>query len=117
MNQLLPGMVWIQLLSLPLGAFGAKKMSMDPSAFVFSPSAQAVDPGELLVGLEHAAGLGVVDRHRPVVLHRHLGRQVQLVGLGAVQGLMLRVQSGDAVVRARRPGLVSAIAGVTQTAL
>ena len=56
-------------------------------------------PANCLIGLQHGAGLGVVDGHRPVVLHRHIGWHVQLVGLASIEGLVFGIQTGDQVIR------------------
>ena len=60
----------------------------------------AADAGELLIRLQHRADLVVVDDHRPEVLDRNVGRQVQPVALAAVEGDALRVHAGPGVLRA-----------------
>ena len=56
------------------------------------------DGREGLAGLQHRARLAVVNRHCPEVVNRHIGRNVQLVGLAAVKGLLFRIDKGDTVV-------------------
>src|SRR6516225_8689631 len=65
----------------------------------------ATEAWELLVSLEHRARLIVVEHHRPEVLRRDVRRQVQLVGLPAVQRLALGVNERDGVLRTFPDGL------------
>src|SRR6516162_8999016 len=60
----------------------------------------ATETWEMLVSLEHRARLVVVKHHRPEVLRRDVRRQVQLVGLRAVQRLALGVDERDGVLQA-----------------
>jgi hypothetical protein len=45
----------------------------------------AADCGESLIGLEHRARMIVIDHDRPEVLRGDIRRQMQLVGLAAIQ--------------------------------
>ena len=58
----------------------------------------AVDARETLVGLQHAAGLVVAEREGPEVLGGNVRRQVDLVGLAAVEGIAVLVQISDGVL-------------------
>ena len=73
-------------------------MVKEPSSFFLRPSVLPPTVGILLVALEHGAGLRIVDRDGPEIAHGRIGGNVQLVGLGAVEGLLLRIDVGDGVV-------------------
>src|SRR5712672_4188852 len=60
---------------------------------------QTTDGWGLLVGLEHRACLVIVERERPEILGRNIGRHVQPVRFAAVQGVTLCVQKCTGVLR------------------
>src|SRR5580658_3068194 len=70
-------------------------VGIDDEAFLLT-----ADAGELLVGLEHRTGLVVVGNEGPEVLGGDVGRQVDFVGLAAVERVALRIGDGGSVLRA-----------------
>src|SRR5206468_4361191 len=57
--------------------------------------ALAAGPWETLRGLQHRAGLVVVERERPELRRRDVRRQRHLVGLDAVEGLAARIENSE----------------------
>src|SRR5580704_9973190 len=58
----------------------------------------ASDCREALAGLQHRARLRVVHRDRPEVVYRHIGRQMEFVGFGAIEWLFLAIKIGSRVI-------------------
>ena len=56
--------------------------------------------GNCWIGLQHRAGLVVVDDHRPEVLDRDVGRQMQPVVLAAVERIAVGIQRRPRIGRA-----------------
>ncbi len=59
----------------------------------------AAHAGELLVGLDHRAGLVVINNGRPEVLHRDMRWQMQLVVLSAFERITVRVLRTPGILR------------------
>src|SRR5579862_9201385 len=60
----------------------------------------AADAGELLIRLQHRAGLIVIDHERPEVLCRNVGWQVDLICLAAVKRPAFRIGGSGDILRA-----------------
>jgi len=73
----------------------------------------AADAGILLVGLEHRAGLIVVEQQGPEILDGYVGRQVQLVSLASGRGGSSLASTNAAAYCEPRPTIFSVMAGVS----
>src|SRR5580700_902995 len=98
-----PTFVWNGLNPVGFAAFGRgwakpniyRAVGVDDNALCL-----AADAGELFIGLQHRAGLIVIDNERPEILRWDVRRQVNLVGLAAVQRLAFGVHERGSVLRA-----------------
>ena len=58
----------------------------------------AADCGESLIGLEHRTSLVVVNHNRPEILRGNTRRQMEFVGLAAIQRLFVSVHERGGVL-------------------
>ncbi len=82
-----PGFTWNGLQPIAFLTLGRYRAEIDIDGAIsigFHALLVAVQGRELLVGLQLAAGLGVVHRQCPEVLDRDIFRQVQFIGLGTI---------------------------------
>ena len=85
---------------LPPGRLGAEVDVVGAVGVLLQGIVNAADAREPLVGLQHGAGLVVVERERPEVPGGDVRRQVDPVGPAAIEGLLILIRVGHGVLRA-----------------
>ena len=84
--------------SLALWRFGAEIDVVGAIRVLLHALGLTADGWKLLTGLKLATRLGVIHGNRPKVVHWYIGRQMELVGFGAIECLFAGVQKGNRIV-------------------